>query len=148
MSVVGEYKFDSIMTFGEDGPKYLTAEDLMNKTYPAEASADFIEHEKAENRALAMMVLKIGEDGTLKSLVPIPEGVTQEMVDEAVAAGEVTIEDGLICDKVYQWEERDGVPYYNTGIKNLEDENPQDEWAKLIDDDGYVSFMMMRFVRK
>lgn len=147
MSIAGVYKFHSILSLEGEDKKYISAEELLSKPFPADMSPDYVAHEKASNLALTKTILKINEDGTLKALQAIPEGVTQAQIDEAVAAGEVTIEDGLIVEKIYKWEERDGVLLYDTGMRNLEDDDPNSGWAKLTDDEGYVSFMFMRFVK-
>lgn len=145
MGIAGDYRFHSMLSLDEDETKYLTAEELINKPAPEDMDPEFAEHEKAETIAMTKTILRIHDDGTLKIMQPIPEGVSQEEVDAAIASGEILVEDGYIYDKVLQWEDRDGVIYYNTGIEGTIFDEKADPWTTLFDNEGYVNFMFMRF---
>lgn len=147
MSIVGDYKFHSMLSLEGDEKKYVTAEELINKKYDESLDPEYVKHEKASTLALTKIILRISADGTLKALQPVPDFVTKEELDAAVAAGEVLVEDGYIYDKVQKWEDRDGVIYYDTGIQGTVFDQPADPWSKLLDDEGYVNYMLMRFER-
>ena len=75
-------------------------------------------------------------------LMPLPEGVSKEEVDEAVKAGEIKLYDGMITDEPKAWEERNGELWLEVGEGVSET-----GWVKLSDDDGYLLFVNMRYVR-
>lgn len=60
-----------------------------------------------------------GEDGSLGFLMPLPDGVTQEEIDEAVAAGEITLKDGMMLTDQKHWKVENG--------KNMADTAPEGE---------------------
>lgn len=144
MSIAGDYKFHSILVFKGDSQTYVGPEEYLNGPVDSE-DPEYVSQEKAERLAITQMFIRVSEDGTLKVLQPVPATVSKEELAEAIASGEVMEEDGFIYDKVQKWEERDGVAYYDTGMGgNLLDE-PVDSWTKLLDEDGYISYMLMRF---
>lgn len=145
MSIAGDYRFHSMLSLDGDGTKYLTAEELLNKPVPEGEDPEAAEHEKAEMKSMTKMILRIYEDGTLKVMQPVPEEVSQEELDAAIASGEVLVEDGYIYDKVQKWEDRDGVIYYDTGIQGTVFDEPVDSWTTLFDEEGYANLMFMRF---
>ena len=75
-------------------------------------------------------------------LLPIPEGVSQEDVDEAVAAGEIQLYDGMLTDGPRAWEERDGALWLEVG-----EDMSEDGWAKISDEDGYLCMMTVRYAK-
>ena len=101
--------------------------------------------ELKERKTMAGMQVKVCEDGRLYLLMPLPEGVPQEEVDAAVAAGEITLMDGMMTQPPLAWEERDGELWYNTGVEGELFGEPTDGWVKAIDDNGYFIFATTRF---
>lgn len=146
MSIAGDYKFHSMMSFDdEEGAKYLTIEELLQKPVPEGTDPEEAEDNRKELLSMTNMLLRICEDGTLKVMSPIPEEVSQEELDAAIASGEVFVEDGYIYDKVQKWEDRDGVIYYDTGIEGEIFGEKADPWDKLFDDEGLADMMFMKF---
>ena len=86
------------------------------------------------------MQIEICKDGKLYMLMPLPEGVTKEEVDAAVASGEISMRGGMVSNGPEKWEERDGVLWYTTALS-------EDGWTKGSDEDGFVFFMTVRFVK-
>ena len=76
-----------------------------------------------------------------------PEGVPQEEVDKAVAAGVITLLDGMMTDEPKAWEDRGGELWYDTGIEGEVFGEKADSWAKAIDENGYFNFATVRFVK-
>ena len=91
------------------------------------------------------MQLKLCENNELYLLIPIPEGVPQDELDAAVAAGELKIMDGMLCQSPTRWEERGGELWYDTGIEGELFGEPADPWAKALDENGLFRFMTSRF---
>ena len=83
------------------------------------------------------------EDGFLKVIVPLPEGVSQEEVDRAVAAGKLHLygEDSMIIEK-HPWKSEGGKALVGTSFGG------ETEWDELKEVDGMVGFLMYRLVRE
>ena len=86
--------------------------------------------------------IAVCEGGKLYMLMPLPEGASKEEVDEAVKAGEIKLYDGMMTDGPATWEERNGELWLEVGEGVSET-----GWVKLSDDDGYLLFVNMRYVR-
>lgn len=146
MDFCGKWVFDSIGSFNDkDEFVYLSREEYINAPISSQ-DEEVRAQELAERKQMTGMFLEVSEDGRIYALMPVPEGVTQEEIDEAVAAGQVTIKDGCIVDsKVMNWEYRDGVPYYDTGIHGTVLGEEADSWTKALDDDGMLVFITSRY---
>ena len=75
-------------------------------------------------------------------LMPLPEGVSKEEVDEAVKAGEIKLYDGMMTDEPKAWEERNGELWLEVGEGMSES-----GWVKLSDDDGHLLLMTIRYTK-
>ena len=149
MKFTGKWVFHSIGEFGEEGIKYMNAEEYLASPMPYidETDEEAVADELAERKKMIGMELRVLEDGTLYMLMPLPEGVSKKEVDAAVKAGEITLYDGMMCDSPKKWEERDGALWFDTGIEGEVYGEAADTWAKATDDEGYFNFMTMRFVK-
>ena len=86
--------------------------------------------------------IKVCDDGKLYMLMPLPEGVSKEEVDQAVKEGIIKLCDGMMTDDPKAWEERDGALWLEVGEGMSED-----GWVKISDDDGYISIMTTRYAK-
>jgi len=86
--------------------------------------------------------IAVCEDGNLYMLMPLPEGVSKEEVEQAVSAGIIKVYDGMMTDDPKVWEERDGALWLEVGEGMSED-----GWVQLSDDEGYLNFMTTRYVK-
>lgn len=147
MNYIGKWKMHSIGEMGEDGIKYLTPEEYIVSPMPYvdENDAEAVADELAERKKMVATELRLLEDGTLYMLMPIPEGVSKEDVDAAVAAGEINLYDGMMYDTPLKWEDRDGELWFDTGIEGEICGEKADSWVKPIDENGYFNFMVFRF---
>ena len=143
MSYVGKWIFHSIGVIADsDEMTYLSAEDYLKSPmlYIDETDEEAVSGELRERRAMIGMQIEICEDGKLYMLMPLPEDVSKEEIDAAVAEGELSLRGGMMIGGVQLWEERDGELWYTTELSD-------DGWTKGSDDDGFVFFMTIRFVR-
>ena len=98
---------------------------------------------------MAGLEMIFGDDGSAISVYDIPEGTTQEQVDEAVASGEIQLLDGKIIESEYRWYTEDGVPYYDSRhISELTGEmaNEVEEIKRL--DNGMIEVDAGRYFRE
>lgn len=145
MSYVGKWVFHSIGTISDDDEMiYMSADEYLNSPMPYvdETDAEAVEDEMKERKQIVGSQLAICEDGKFYILMPIPEGVSQEEVDAAVAAGHIKLHDGMLTDDAKTWEERNGELWLEVGMGMSED-----GWAKLSDENGFLFFMTTRYVK-
>ena len=149
MNYIGKWKIHSIGEIGDDGIRYLSVEEYLASPMPYIdcSDADAVAEELSERKKIISMELRVVEDGKLDMLLPIPGDVSKEDVDAAVASGEITLYDGMICERHLKWEERDGVLWFDTGIQGEVFGESADTWTKAIDENGYFNFMTFRFCK-
>ena len=150
MDFIGKWKFHSIGVYTDnDEFIYLTAEEYLDSPmlYIDETDKDAVDEEMKERKKIIGMQIKICDDGKLYMLMPLPAGVSQAEVEEAVAAGYFILVDGMIADSPIQWELRDGELWYDTGIKGEVFDEKAESWVKAIDESGYFTFMNYRFIK-
>ena len=140
MSYVGKWAFHSFGTINDDDEfVFLSADEYLNSKMPYidETDEEAVADELKERKQTIGMQLKFCDDGKYYMLMPIPEGVSKEEVEEAVKAGHIKICDGMITDEPKAWEERDGDLYIDTGMS--------DEFTKINEEDGLISYVTIRF---
>lgn len=150
MNYIGTWVFHSIATMNDkDEMVFLSAEEYMKAPMPYvdETDEEAVADELRERKRMVSTHLKVCTDGKLYMLSPLPEGVPQEEVDKAVAAGIITLVDGMMSDRPLMWEERDGELWYDTGIEGELFGEKTDSWVKAIDDEGFFIFATTRFVK-
>lgn len=151
MDFIGKWKFHSIGTHTDSGELvYLTAESYLNlpMLYIDETDKDAVAEEMKERRKTIGMQIKICDDGKLYMLMPLPEGVSEAEVDEAVVAGYFILVDGMISESPMQWKLRDGELWYDTGIKGEVFGEESETWVRALDESGCFTFMNYKFIKK
>lgn len=145
MSYVGKWVFHSIGTVNDsDEVEFLSAEEYMKAPMPYvdESDEEAVADELKERRQMVGGQIAVCEDGKLYMLMPLPAGVSQEEVDQAVKAGIIQLYDGMITDEPKAWEERDGALWLEVGEGMSED-----GWVQISEEDGYLRFMTIRYVK-
>lgn len=145
MSYVGKWVFHSIGMMNEnDEIVFMNAEDYLKSPMPYidESDEEAVADELKERRLMISSKIAVCEDGKLYMLMPIPEGVSKEEVDQAVEAGDIKLYDGMMADEPKAWEEREGELWLEVGEGMSED-----GWVKLSDGDGQLLFMTIRYVK-
>jgi len=122
---------------------YMNAEEYLNSPvlYIDESDEEAVADEMKERQMLVGGQIAVCEDGKLYMLMPLPEGVSKEEVDQAVEAGVIKLYDGMMTDEPKAWEERDGELWLEVG-----EDMSEDGWVKLTGD-GYLSFVTTRYVK-
>ena len=145
MRYVGKWVFHSIgMMNDSDEIVYLSAEEYLKAPMPYvdESDEEAVADEMKERRQMIGGQIKVCDDGKLYMLMPLPEGVSKEEVDQAVKEGIIKLCDGMMTDDSKAWEERDGALWLEVGEGMSED-----GWMKISDDDGYISIMTTRYAK-
>ena len=143
MRYTGKWVFHSIGVVNDSAEMvYLSAEEYRKAPMPyidesdEEAAAD----EREEREQTIGSKIAVCEDGKLYMLMPLPDGVSQEEIDQAVKAGLIRLYDGMMTDEPKAWEERDGALWMEVGEGMSED-----GWARISDDDGRLIVMTTRY---
>jgi len=125
MSYVGKWVFHSIGMMNEnDEMVYLSGEEYLKAPIPPyvdESDEEAVADEMKERHQTVGGKIAVCEDGNLYMLMPLPDGVSKEEVDEAVKAGHIKLYDGMITDEPKKWEERDGELWLEVGEGMSED---------------------------
>ena len=99
-------------------------------------------------KLLLQTVVVFNEDGTIDFFCPFPEGVSQEEIDAALAAGQLRLKDGMMVMDQKQWKSEDGKVFANTGAEGEvlgEKVGPWEE-LKMLDGDK-IEMMLYRLKR-
>lgn len=145
MNYVGKWVFHSIGAMSEnDVMVYMDAEEYLNSPMPYvdETDEEAVADELKERRQMIGGQIAVCEDGKLYMLMPLPEGVSKEEVDQAVKAGVIMLYDGMMTDEPKAWQERDGELWLEVG-----EDMSEDGWVKISDDDGHLLFMTTRYAK-
>ena len=151
MDYMGIWKLHSVMTYDDnDMPLYLTPEEYLSSPMPYvdESDEEAVADEMRERRRMADTFIKICEDGKLYMMMPLPDGVSQAVIDKAVAAGVIKVVDGAIADEPKCWELRDGKFCYDTGIEGEVYDEKVGSWVSPIDENGFFNFINFRFIKE
>ncbi len=139
MNVIGTWKIKEVLKFTEDFQRVWT--DV--ETVLANPETD-----ESDKRMLRSKVV-FGEDGFIHMVMPIPEGISQQEVDEAVASGELKrFGDNLIEYEQYEWKEENGQTMFNTGIKGEVLGEKISPWDKIEEQDGFLRFFTYHLVKE
>lgn len=149
MNIVGTWKISHIQGCDEDDNAVLLNEEeykkfLVRSEYPAE---------RINERMMVFgQKFKFTEDNFVEMMRPIPESISQEEIDEAVASGDVKIVDGMMImcssdpDDAVKWKEEDGKLLV-TAEFNFE--TNEMDWAAInVVDEDTLDYMLFRIVRE
>lgn len=83
------------------------------------------------------------EDGRVETLMPLPEGVTRDQLEEEG----MEVRDGVAVFGVTEWKNEDGRILYNTGVEGEVLGEEVSPWIELEEKDGVIELQMMRLER-
>ena len=135
MELIGKWQIAEIKQFDEE------------KGMVWAKTTDLIAREDVDEEILmfAKTAVVFEEDGNLLFMSPVPEGVSQEEINEAVAAGEIKIRDGLMITEEKHWKVENGKYMTDTGAEGEvlgEKVGPWEELKQI--DDNTIELMMFR----
>lgn len=135
MDLIGKWQVVEVMQFDEEKGMIWTK------------VSDLLAREDADEEALmlAKTIFLFEENGSLTMLSPLPEDVSQEEIDEAVAAGEISLRDGQMVTGENHWKLEDGKLFADTGAEGEvlgEKVGPWEEIKQV--DDHTIENMMFR----
>lgn len=140
--IVGRYRVaKTIASVGDDFGLY-SLEEVTADTERKLAAGEIDEDERDETLHMFKFVVEFTDDGQVIEWTPLPNGITQEQIDEALAAGEIKgVKDGLFCTSSRPWKYVKGAFYYDTQETRELFDKPVSSWDELkFDEDGYLIF--------
>lgn len=144
MNIIGKWKISEMMTMTDNGFEFKTPEEIL-------ASCD--EDEVRSYKQIFDCFTNYNEDGSIETLYPVPEGVTEEEIEEAKKEGEPFTDDNKFViveskEPDEGWKEVDGVLMQNNGIEGTIGDEAVDPWEKIeiIDEDNF-KFALCKFTR-
>lgn len=93
-------------------------------------------------------VLNFKDDGMIDMLIPVPEDITKEEIDEAVAAGEIVMVDGLMLMEQMPWKAEDGKAYYDSGEQGEVAGEAMSPWQEIKETANGIELMAYRLIPK
>ena len=137
MNVVGIWKVKEVFSLNEDEGKWLSFQECMDNEEMDDETKSFLS---------ARFVFE--PDGLFKVVMAIPEGVPQEKIDQAVAAGEIRLFDSrsMIVEE-HPWKEEDGKYYYDSGIQGEVLGEPVSSWMEIQETEDGIEWMIYRLVK-
>lgn len=97
---------------------------------------------------LMKTVVDFHDDGTIDFLCPLPEGVSQEEINAALAAGQLKLKDGMMLLEQNHWKEEDGKIFTDTGAEGEVLGEKVGPWEELKEIEGDMIEMPMYRLKK
>lgn len=137
MSLVGRWKIVEAISFNEN----FEQEWVPVETILADEDLD------PQDKSMYSSVMDFTEDGRVLNLAPLPEGVSQEEIDEAVKAGQIELYDGYMKLTEYNWKTENGKYYFDTHIKGEVLGEEVSSWMEIPIIDGKIEIMTFRIAK-
>ena len=138
MDIIGNWKIEEAkrFTMTDNGPKQIW-----------QKAADIIADESIDSGEKQMLFADVvfTADGMVQWCLPIPEGATQEQIDEAIASGELKMSAGgkMIVEEK-PWKEENGKIFYDTGAKGEVLGEAVSPWVEVPEEDGMIQLMVYK----
>lgn len=137
MNLVGIWKVKEALAFDEDGGKWLPVQECMDREDMDDEAKSFLS---------ARFVFE--PDGLFKIVMAIPDGVPQEKIDQAAAAGEIRLFDSRsMIVEGHPWKEENGKYYYDSGIQGEVLGEPVSPWMEIQETEDGIEWMAYRLVK-
>ena len=135
MDIIGKWTVSQVMQMGDGGVEWRKKDEVTD-----------VDPDDVEEMFSGVMFFE--PDGKAVTAVKIPEGVSQEEIDAAVAAGEVKpYGDGYMALEESEWREEDGKILYKSSMKGEILGEAIDPWQPLKETDDGFELMFSRFTR-
>lgn len=146
MSITGWYHVKTIKTVDEDRQMVaLTPDEYLESVKKRYEGDPSLARELMQAKMAACNKIIIGEDGMIKTYVPVPENITEEQKEQAKAAGYEFTDDGYFRPDPNEgnaWKEEDGKFLYDSKVNGEILGEKQSPWADLLFDGSTVTMSM------
>ena len=135
MDIIGRWSIQEVLRFNDNFERIwvdretILSDDTLNDS---------------EKQVLHMEMI-FTEDGKIKTVMPLPESIPQEEIDEAIASGEISLYDEkTMLLEEHPWKRENGKIMYDTGAKIELFGEPVSSWEELKEEDGLLRMMTFR----
>lgn len=138
MDCIGTWKIKEVLKFNENFERVWTDVD------------DILADETLEDSAKQMMVMQVifSEDGLIRMVMPLPEGIPQEELDEALASGELKLwDEKTMLLEEHSWKMENGKLMYDTGMKGEVFGEAVSSWDEITEENGMLRLLSYRLTR-
>lgn len=138
MKPEGLYKIKEILKFDEN----------FNKVWVDSETVMADEESDGSDKRMLASLFDFRDDGYVQMLMPLPDDVSKEEADAAVASGEIVLDENnmLVLEK-HPWKYEDGKILYDTGIKGEVLREKVSSWIEITDTDGVLELFTYRLVK-
>ena len=137
MNLVGFWNIKEVLSFDENGGKWISLEEFLKD--------ETIDDELKRSASWKFL---FEPDGILRVLAQIPPEVPKEAIQQAVAAGEVTLfDDQTMIVEEYPWKEENGKYYYDSGIQGEVLGEKVSPWMEIEETEDGIEWMGHRLVK-
>ncbi|MCR5652565.1 MAG: hypothetical protein K6F88_02065 [Ruminococcus sp.] len=137
MDVKGLWKASHILAFDEEyNQVWKDAEEILN-------DPNLDEDEKQPAKAM----VEFGDDGFVRMMMPLPEGISQEEIDAAVAEGEIEVQGDMMVAEKYPWKEEDGKIFYDSGMEGEFVGEEVSPWVEIVETDNGIEMFTFKLIR-
>lgn len=135
MDIIGKWSIQEVLRFNDNFERIwvdretILSDDTLNDS---------------EKQVLHMEMI-FTEDGKIKTVMPLPESIPQEEIDEAIASGEISLYDEkTMLLEEHPWKRENGKIMYDTGAKIELFGESVSSWEELKEEDGLLRMMTFR----
>ncbi len=100
-----------------------------------------------DDYAIAAKTIMEFDNSKIYMLVPIPEGVSQEEIDEAVKSGEIQLKDGMMYAECYDWKIENDKAYFDTQEEGEVMGEKVSPWHEIEEVGDMIELMTFRFTK-
>ncbi len=131
MDITGIWKIKEALRFNDNYEReWVSVESIL-----ADENTD-----PSDKRMLGSKVL-FDVDGFIKMMMPVPEDIPQEEIDEALASGELELYgDNMMVYEKYPYKTEDGKLMFRTNVRGEILGEEIDPWAEIKEADGILEF--------
>ena len=134
MDIVGKWKIKASLRFNDDyEQEWISAEDILSDENVTDG----------DKRLFAGTVI-FCEDGYIRMVMPMPEGISQKDIDDAIAEGELELYEGGVLFEKMPYKIEDGKIFYDSGAKGQISGEDADTWREIRQEDGDLFLFMFR----
>ena len=141
-TIVGIYEAAKVKSFIDGKFEFHTRDEVKADLEKKLAAGEIEEDELNDGLQGFDSLFEFTADHIVNNLMPVPDGVSEEELREAVESGEVAgVKDGYIVLPANEWKAEDGRLYYNSGESRELFGDEQSPWDELtLDDEGLMDF--------
>lgn len=138
MNVIGKWKIAEALTVNDDFEQiWKTVEEMA-------ADPD----EEAFDLQMLDSLFIFGDDGTIKTVIQLPDDISQEEIDEAIESGECELyAPGQMVVEKRHWKEENGKILFDSEIEGEIFGEKADPWVEIIPTENGIQYATFRLVR-